>query len=35
MKQMVDRFDTNGDDVIDATELEAMTERMRGGWRRP
>ena len=35
MKQMVDRFDTNGDDVINATELEAMTERMRGGWRRP
>ena len=29
MEQMVDRFDTNGDDVIDAGELEAMTERMR------
>ena len=29
MERMVDRFDTNGDDVIDAVELEAMTERMR------
>ena len=29
MERMVDRFDTNGDDVIDAAELEAMTERMR------
>ena len=29
MERMVDRFDMNGDDVIDAVELEAMTERMR------
>ena len=29
MERIVDRFDTNGDDVIDTAELEAMTERMR------
>ena len=29
MEPMVDRFDTNGDDIIDAAELEAMTERIR------
>ena len=29
MERMVDRLDTNGDDVIDTVELEAMTERMR------
>ena len=29
MKPIVDRLDTNGDDVIDTTELEAMTERRR------
>ena len=34
MERMVDHFDTNGDDVIDAAELEAMTERMRQRQRR-
>ena len=29
MERMVDHFDTNGDDVIDAAELEAMTDWMR------
>ena len=29
MQCMLDRFDTNDDDVIDTAELEAMTERMR------
>ena len=29
MERMVDRFDINGDDVIDTAELEAMTEQIR------
>ena len=29
MEWIVDRFDLNGDDVIDAAELEAMTDLMR------
>ena len=29
MERIVDRFDPNGDDVIDTAELEAMTEQMR------
>ena len=34
MSRMMDRFDTNGDDVIDIAELEAMRQRMRQGPRR-
>ena len=29
MERLLDRLDTNGDDVLDASELEAMTDRMR------
>ena len=32
MTRVLDRFDTNGDDVIDAAELQALTE-MTGGMR--